>query len=57
MQSPSLPLTEQQVIDGFHSFLQTALAQARAERLLDADTLASAEADLMISGMLLLQFW
>lgn len=43
-------LTEDQVIDGFHSFLSSALAQAKAERLLDADTLASAEADLMICG-------
>ncbi|KIJ52347.1 hypothetical protein M422DRAFT_202405 [Sphaerobolus stellatus SS14] len=54
MSAPSListeVLSEQQVIDGFHTFLQTSLAQAKAERLLDTDTLASAEADLMISG-------
>lgn len=43
-------LSEDQVIDGFHQFLQMALAQARAEKLLDVETLASAEADLMISG-------
>ena len=43
-------LSEEQVISGFHLFLQTALAQAKAERLLDVDTLSSAEADLMISG-------
>jgi len=43
-------LSEEQVINGFHVFLQTALAQAKAERLLDVDTLSSAEADLMISG-------
>lgn len=46
----SQTLSEEQVIEGFHIFLQTALAQAKAERLLDADTLASAEADLMVSG-------
>lgn len=44
-------ISEQQVIDGFHLFLQSALAQAKAEKLLDAETLASAEADLMVSGM------
>ena len=43
-------LSEEEVIDGFHIFLQSALAQAKAEKLLDADTLASAEADLMVSG-------
>ena len=53
----SQTLSEEQVIDGFHLFLRTALAQAKAERLLDADTLASAQADLMVSGMLQAKFW
>lgn len=44
------PLDEQHVMNGFHAFLANALAQAKAERLLDADTLASAEADLMVAG-------
>ena len=43
-------LSEQQVSDGFHSFLANALAQAKAEKLLDVETLSSAEADLMICG-------
>lgn len=48
MTTPSL--NEQNVMNGFHNFLTNALAQAKAERLLDADTLASAEADLMVAG-------
>ncbi|KDQ08726.1 hypothetical protein BOTBODRAFT_118235 [Botryobasidium botryosum FD-172 SS1] len=43
-------LSEQDVQDGFHAFLTNALAQAKVERLLDPETLASAEADLMICG-------
>lgn len=43
-------ITEEQVIVAFHSFLQGALAQAHAERLLDTAILASAEADIQISG-------
>ncbi|KAF9510286.1 hypothetical protein BS47DRAFT_1348209 [Hydnum rufescens UP504] len=43
-------LSEAQVADAFHTFLQKALAQAKAERLLDESTLASAEADIMVSG-------
>ena len=43
-------LSDQQVIDSFHALLQTSLAQAKAERLLDSDILSSAEADLMICG-------
>ncbi|KAF8313600.1 hypothetical protein DL93DRAFT_1148519 [Clavulina sp. PMI_390] len=43
-------LSEKQVVDAFHIFLKNALAQAKAERLLDDDTLSSAEADIMISG-------
>ncbi|KAG8724262.1 hypothetical protein FRC09_020550 [Ceratobasidium sp. 395] len=43
-------LTEQEVINGFHAFLTSALKHAKAERLLTDDLLASAEADLMICG-------
>jgi len=35
------------VVEAFHGYLKGALAQARAEHLLDNDTLASAEADIM----------
>lgn len=31
-------------------YLKKALSQAKAERLLDDDTIASAEADIMIAG-------
>lgn len=44
------PLDEEYVMNGFHAFLAHALAQAKAERLLDEDTLASAEADIMVAG-------
>lgn len=37
-------------MNAFHKFLKLALAQAKAERLLDEDTLASAEADIMVAG-------
>lgn len=43
-------LTETQVVNAFHTYLKNALSQAKAERLLDDDTLASAEADIMIAG-------
>ncbi|KAG8772776.1 hypothetical protein FRC15_002515, partial [Serendipita sp. 397] len=43
-------LTEAIVIHGFHEFLVNALSQAKLEKLLDEDTLASAETDVMISG-------
>ncbi|KAG8883367.1 hypothetical protein FRB98_003139 [Tulasnella sp. 332] len=43
-------LDEQHVMNGFHSFLANALAQAKAERLLEEEILASAEADLMVAG-------
>ena len=43
-------LTVEQVIDGFHQFLQYSLAQAKFERIIDEETLASAEADVMICG-------
>ncbi|KAG8788096.1 hypothetical protein FRC19_007686, partial [Serendipita sp. 401] len=42
-------LTEAIVIHGFHEFLVNALSQAKLEKLLDEDTLASAETDVMIS--------
>ncbi|KAF9540982.1 hypothetical protein CPC08DRAFT_700895 [Agrocybe pediades] len=58
--APSLPartrhqstqfLSEQYIQDAFHSYLKSSLAQAKAERLLDDDVLASAEGDLMITG-------
>jgi hypothetical protein len=47
-------ISEHDAIDAFHSFLKNSLAQARAEKLLDDDTLSSAEADLMISGTLII---
>ncbi|KAG6812675.1 hypothetical protein H0H92_001433 [Tricholoma furcatifolium] len=43
-------LTEQYIQDSFHTYLKSSLAQAKAERLLDADVLSSAEGDLMITG-------
>ncbi|KAH7342166.1 hypothetical protein B0J17DRAFT_704622 [Rhizoctonia solani] len=43
-------LNEEQVMNGFHAFLVSALRHAKVERLLDDDLLASAEADLMICG-------
>jgi hypothetical protein len=43
-------LSEAYIQDCFHSYLRSSLAQAKAERLLDVDVLASAEADLMITG-------
>ncbi|KAH9467098.1 hypothetical protein MJO28_000322 [Puccinia striiformis f. sp. tritici] len=43
-------ISEEQVIVAFHSFLQGALAQAHAERLLDTSVLSSAEADIQIAG-------
>ncbi|KZP17644.1 hypothetical protein FIBSPDRAFT_894052 [Athelia psychrophila] len=49
-------LTEEYVQDSFHSYLKSSelispsLTQANAEKLLDAEVLASAVADLMITG-------
>ncbi|CAE6497287.1 unnamed protein product [Rhizoctonia solani] len=43
-------LSEEQVMNGFHAFLVSALRHAKVERLLDDELLASAEADLMICG-------
>ncbi|KAN0130527.1 hypothetical protein V8E53_011613 [Lactarius tabidus] len=47
--SEEAPLDEQYVQDAFHSYLESSLAQAKAERLLDAELLSSAEGDLMIA--------
>ncbi|KZT36665.1 hypothetical protein SISSUDRAFT_1024001 [Sistotremastrum suecicum HHB10207 ss-3] len=43
-------LSEQQVQDSFHAYLQSSLAQVKAEKLIDAEMLGSAESDLMITG-------
>lgn len=43
-------LSEEFVQDCFHSYLKSSLTQAKAERLVDAELLGSAEADLMITG-------
>ncbi|KAJ6597124.1 hypothetical protein DFH09DRAFT_1357178 [Mycena vulgaris] len=43
-------LSEAYLQDAFHSYLKSSLTQAKAERLLDADILSSAEGDLMITG-------
>ncbi|KAF8072275.1 hypothetical protein FPV67DRAFT_1578687 [Lyophyllum atratum] len=43
-------LSERYIQDSFHSYLKSSLTQAKAERLLDADVLSSAEGDLMITG-------
>ncbi|KAI0081049.1 hypothetical protein K474DRAFT_1588783 [Panus rudis PR-1116 ss-1] len=48
--SGQITLSEQYVQDCFHSYLKSSLTQAKAERLLDVDTLASVEGDLMITG-------
>ena len=47
----SSQLSEQYIQDCFHSYLKSSLTQAKAERLLDVDVLASAEGDLMITGV------
>ena len=46
----STAFSEKFIQDSFHSYLKSSLAQAKAEHLLDADVLSSAEADLMITG-------
>jgi hypothetical protein len=43
-------LSEKLVQDSFHSYLKKSLTQAKAEKLIDVDLLASAEGDLMITG-------
>jgi len=45
-----MSLDEQNVINGFHVFLTSALSHAKAERLIDDDTLASAQNDVVIAG-------
>ena len=44
-------LTEEYVQDSFHSYLKSSLTHAKVERLLEPEVLASAEGDLMITGM------
>ncbi|KAJ7589632.1 hypothetical protein C8J56DRAFT_939103 [Mycena floridula] len=43
-------LSEQYVQDAFHRYLKSSLTQAKVERLIDAELLSSAQADLMITG-------
>jgi len=49
---PPNTLSENIVQDSFHSYLKSSLAQAKVEKLIDVDLLASAEGDLMITGAL-----
>ncbi|KAI5997040.1 hypothetical protein EDD15DRAFT_2364494 [Pisolithus albus] len=44
-------LSETDVQDSFHSYLKSSLMQAKIEHLLEPEILASAEADLMITGL------
>ena len=44
-------LSEEFVQQCFHSYLKSSLTHAKVEGLLDENALASAEADLMITGM------
>ncbi|CAG7854758.1 SubName: Full=Uncharacterized protein {ECO:0000313/EMBL:CCA66337.1} [Serendipita indica DSM 11827] len=55
--SASHALPEALVINGFHLFLINSLSQAKLEKLIDEDTLASAETDVMISGPALCLFF
>lgn len=50
MAYPAEKLSEQDVQDSFHSYLKSSLTQAKIERLIEPEVLASAEADLMITG-------
>ena len=50
MSDSQMLLSEEYVQDCFHSYLKSALTQAKVEHLLDTDVLASAEGDLMITG-------
>ena len=43
-------LSEDYIQNSFHSYLKSSLTQAKAEKLLGADVLSSAEGDLMITG-------
>ena len=45
-------LSESYIQDCFHSYLKSSLTQAKAEKLLDTETLSSAEGDLMVTGTL-----
>jgi hypothetical protein len=47
---PSSKLDEEYVQNSFHTYLKSSLTQAKVERLIEDQVLASAEADLMISG-------
>ncbi|KAG2153988.1 hypothetical protein DEU56DRAFT_976747 [Suillus clintonianus] len=47
---PPSKLDEEYVQNSFHTYLKSSLTQAKAERLIEDQVLASAEADLMISG-------
>ena len=51
--STSPYLSEKLIQDSFHSYLKKSLAQAKIEKLINVDLLASAEGDLMITGTLL----
>lgn len=50
MTETQILLTEEYVQNCFHSYLKSALTQAKVERLLDNEMLSSAEGDLMITG-------
>ncbi|KAF9534053.1 hypothetical protein CPB83DRAFT_421216 [Crepidotus variabilis] len=50
VQRSSSQLSEQIIQDSFHSYLKSSLAQAKVEKLIDVELLASAEGDLMITG-------
>lgn len=47
---PPSKLDEEYVQNSFHTYLKSSLTQAKVERLIEDQVLASAEADLMISG-------
>ncbi|KAG2364572.1 hypothetical protein BDR07DRAFT_1401209 [Suillus spraguei] len=47
---PRSKLDEEYVQNSFHTYLKSSLTQAKVERLIEDQVLASAEADLMISG-------
>ncbi|KAI0685267.1 hypothetical protein BC835DRAFT_534419 [Cytidiella melzeri] len=50
MTESAILLSEEYVQDCFHSYLKSALTQAKVERLLDTEVLSSAEGDLMVTG-------
>jgi hypothetical protein len=60
MRPPSIStdsyLSENIVQDSFHSYLKKSLAQAKVEKLIDVDLLASAEGDLMVTGVYISSF-